>query len=86
MRTDAPMTTDPTLAGEHGWMLLVSWDAAYSEVCDSVESEYLSGLDGEDDDAQEQGRKAVADAVTIAWDEGLSHDEWMSAALRRLRR
>ena len=86
MRTDAPMTTDPALAAENGWALLASWDAAYSEVCDSVESEYLSGLGEEDDDAMEQGRKAVADAVTNAWDEGLSHDEWISAALRRLRR
>lgn len=84
MRTDAPMTTDTAQAAANGWTL-VQWDAAYEAACDSVESEYLAGTDADDTDAQEQGRKAVADAVTNAWAEGRSHDEWVSAALRRLR-
>jgi hypothetical protein len=85
MRTDTAMTTEAALAAENGWTLIV-WDAAYAAACDSVESEYLRGVDPDDTDAGEQARKAVEDAVTNVWQEGLSHDEWMSAALRRLRR
>lgn len=85
MRTDAPMTTDATQAAANGWTL-VQWDAAYEAACDSAEAEHLRGVDTDDTDAMEQGRKQVADAVTSAWVEGRSHDEWVSAALRRLRR
>lgn len=76
-----PLTPDHiVLAGERGWQ------AAYGEACESVEAEYLAGVDADDTDALDQGMKAVADAVTNAWSEGLSHDEWVSGALRSLRR
>jgi hypothetical protein len=85
MRTNEPMTIDATQAATNGWTL-VQWDAAYEAACDSAEAEHLAGTDPDDTDALEAGRKAVADAVTNAWDEGRSHDEWVSAALRSLRR
>jgi len=84
MRTNEPMTTDETLAAANGWTL-VQWNAAYAAACDSVEDQHLAGTDPDDTDAAEAARKAVADAVTNAWNEGRSHDEWVSAALRRLR-
>lgn len=67
------------LAGQPGW------EAAYGEVCDAVEDQILAGIDADDEDAQAQARDAVADAATNAWSEGASHDEWVSATLRRLR-
>lgn len=65
------------LAGERGWQ------AAYAEVCDAVEAEMLR--DVEDDGIAEQVRDSVRDAVTNAWSEGQSHDDWCADALRRLR-
>ena len=84
MRTNDPMTTDATQAAANGWTL-VQWDAVYEVACDSTEAEHMAETDPDDTDAQEQGRKAVADAVTNSWDEGRSLDEWVSAALRSLR-
>ena len=85
MRSNEPMTTSEAHAAANGWALL-QWYAAYEAACNSVEDEYLAGIDADDTDAMEQGRKACANAVTNAWDEGRSHDEWVSAALRALRR
>lgn len=84
MRTDSPMTTDAALAAEHGWTQ-VQWQAAYEAACNSVEDEHLSPIDPDNTDAREQARKSIADAVTNAWAEGHTHDEWVAAALRRLR-
>lgn len=45
----------------------------------------LASLDADDTDAMDAARKTVNDAVNNTWSEGLSHDEWVSAALARLR-
>jgi hypothetical protein len=84
MRTNDPMTTNATQATTNGWTL-VQWSAIYEAACDSTEAEHMAGIDPDDTDAQEQGRKAVADAVTNTWNDGRSLDEWVSAALRSLR-
>ena len=91
-RTNVPMFLDaPTderplraedridLAGERGWQ------AAYAEVCETVEGEFLRDVNPDDEFLIEQANKSVADAVTNVWIEGLSQDDWVSAALRRLR-
>lgn len=93
MRTDAPMFTCAAeaaawhrplpadhiiLAGERGY-----WAAA-AEVQDAVEAQTLRDLDPDDDSITEQARKAAGDAVNNAWSEGITHDEWVSAALRLL--
>lgn len=66
------------LAGDGGY-----WSAA-GEVEDAVSNEWMAGTDP-DDALFEQMKKSVSDAVNNSWVEGLSHDEWVSAALRRLR-
>lgn len=68
------------LAGEAGYC------AAHAEVADAVEAEYCAGMDADDTDAMEDARKLVSERVNNAWVEGLSHDEWVSAALRSVRR
>lgn len=84
MRTDAPMTTEEAQAAANGWTL-VNWEAAFSEAVDSAEAEYLRDIDPDNETAMEQARGAVSDALANTWDEGMSHDAWVSAALRRLR-
>ncbi len=94
-RTDAPMFSTAAdagawsqplpanhivLAGEAGY-----W-AAHAEVADAVEAQYCAGIDADDTDAMDEARKLVSERVNNAWAEGLSHDEWVSATLRSLRR
>jgi hypothetical protein len=94
-RTNVPMFTSPTeaanwsqplpadriiLAGEAGY-----W-AAHAEVADAVEAEYCADVDADDTDAMDEARKVVSERVNNTWAEGISHDEWVSAALRSLRR
>lgn len=67
------------LAGEPGY-----WAAA-GEVVDAVEAQYCADIDPDDTDAMDEARKVVSERVNNAWVEGLSHDEWVSAALRALR-
>jgi hypothetical protein len=68
------------LAGDDGY-----WAAA-AEVSDEVEAQYCADIDADDTDGLCQARKVVSERVNNAWVEGLSHDEWVSAALRALRR
>lgn len=92
-RTDAPMfTTEDAarqwhrplpahhiiLAGEGGY-----WAAA-AEVEAAVSGEWMAGSEI-GDDMLDQMQKSVTDAVNNAWQEGMTHDEWVSAALRALR-
>jgi len=84
MRSIDKMTTTEALASANGWTL-VYWDAAYAAACNSVSDEMLADVEQDADDLREQITSSVNDAVTGAWIEGLSHDEWVSAALRRLR-
>lgn len=83
MRTTTPMTTDANLATEHGWTL-INYEAAYEETCDSVFNDKICGQDRDDPDVFEQVCKSVSDAVSNAWVEGMSHDDWTSAARRRM--
>ena len=88
MRTNVPMFLDTPmeerpvdridLAGKQGWQ------AAYDAVCDAVQAEFTNGV--EDERVLEQAEKSVADAVTNTWHEGITHDDWCSFALMRLRR
>jgi hypothetical protein len=64
----------------------INWDAAYETACDSVLNEMLHGCDPDDEFVVAEMTKSVNDAVTNAWHDGLSHDGWCDAALRRLRR
>ncbi len=73
-------TNHVILAGEAGY-----WAAA-AEVSDEVEAQYCADIDADDTDAMEGARKVVSERVNNAWSEGMSHDEWVSAALRSLRR
>lgn len=76
-----PLPTNATiLAGKAGY-----WAAA-AEVIDAVEAEYCADTDPDDDDANAEARTMILDRVNNIWAEGLSHDEWVSATLRALRR
>jgi len=85
MRTNVPMTTDAALADANGWAL-VNWNPCYEAACDSVMGEYAGriGFDPDYTDAHNDATDAVNNAVTNSWSEGMSHDEWVSVALRRL--
>ena len=85
MFTTTKRTTDETLADHHGWALC-EWEAIDEAACDSVLNEMLVGVDPDDDDLRDQITHSVSDAVANAWQEGMSHDEWVSAALRILQR
>jgi hypothetical protein len=60
------------------------WDAA-TEVEVEAASAVCGDLGELDNDAFAQLQKSVGDAVNNAWIEGFSHDEWVAAAVQRLR-
>jgi hypothetical protein len=70
------------LAGEAGY------SAAAEAVADAVADEIyqaLADVDSDDDTAVAHLRDAVNNAVNEAFWDGITHDEWCAAALRRLR-
>lgn len=84
MRIMDKMTTEESLAKEHGWHL-VNWDAAYEEARNRLFAEALNDVAFHDDWLNGQITKSVNDALTNAWIEGMSHMEWVSAALLTMR-
>jgi hypothetical protein len=67
------------LAGEAGY------SAAAEAVADAVADEVASAIDSDDDTAVAHRRDAINNAVNEAFWDGITHDEWCSNALRRLR-
>ena len=84
MTTDGRMTTDEALAAKRGWTL-IEWEPAYMAACEDVLEQLVSENPDADDAKRDAMEKAVNDAVTSAWKEGLSHEDWCNAVLRRLR-
>ena len=93
--TNAPMFTTEAAAAAWGrplpshHIILAGMDgywAASGEVCDAITDQAMRAVESLDDDAAAQMSNRIGDEVNNAFDEGMSHDEWCSAALRALAR
>jgi hypothetical protein len=84
MQTDDRMTTNEAIAQKKGWTL-IEWEPAYIAACEDVLEQLVSEHPDADDAKRDEMEKTVNDAVTNAWKEGLSHEDWCNKVLRRLR-
>lgn len=60
------------------------WQASYDALTVAVWEAWTKNGLGMDDDAREQATKSVQDALTNAWQDGMTEAEWRAAAEKRL--